>query len=179
MGEKNRSTGQIVLALAFFLILIILSLPAAGIPGPVIAVEEPGCDPRPPLDLRIVMDDFAPGPPGGLASISIEIEPHAAMGEIEVSVRLLQGMRFGDGSTDKDWRIAVPAGSLFTIPEVIQVPGDGLFLVKLDAGADLDRGGRVRRSRGLRIFAGVEPVRPQARGRALEYPARETEDPLP
>ncbi|MBI4160963.1 MAG: hypothetical protein HY509_00775 [Acidobacteria bacterium] len=127
--------------------------------------------PSPPLEFRLELVEFLPSAPGGLATLRVTVRPEAVMDEITVGGKLTSGMRFSDGASEKSWRVSLPSGSEHSFTETIQVPGDGVFVVVLRAESRLADGTPVQRSRGIRIYSGVEPVAPRPRGRALEFPA--------
>ncbi len=139
------------------------------------APQTVSCEPQPPLDLDLAVTGFQPSPPGGIATIRVTLLPTAEMGEVTVSGRLNQGMSFLDGSAEKTWRVNVPVGTTAEFTDEILVPDDGLFVIVLQAEAVRSNGQPVHRSRGLKIWAGVQPPQPRQRGKVLEF----TGEPLP
>ena len=162
----------------FFLALVILT-PAILLSDSVSGKGELLSEPRTALGFGLSLSGFQPAAEGGIATIRISVQARTEIGPIKVSGRLNQGMTFLDGSAEKSWLLSVPAGTSGEFTEEIQISANGLHIVILEAESTLPSGRSIHRSRGLKIWAGIEPPRPRRRGQVLEYPAVQNEDPLP
>lgn len=162
------------LASVLLALLVIPSNPAKDTPSRSLL-----CEPQSPLGFQLALEEFEPATQGGIARLRIVVAPQAEMGEVVVFGQLRQGLRFTDGSTERTWRLSVPAGSEQAFSEEIQIPTDGMHVIVLEADSVLLNGRPVHRSRGLKIFANVTPPGPAKRGRALEFPGQVQGEPLP
>ncbi len=172
MGTKYRSP------FIFFLALVILT-PAIFLTNSVFGKGELLSEPRTALGFSLSLSGFQPAAEGGIATIRVSVQPRAEIGPIKVSGRLHQGMIFLDGSAEKTWLLSVPAGTSGEFTEEIQIPANGLHIVILEADSTLPSGRSIHRSRGLKIWAGIEPPQARRRGQVLEYPAVQNQGPLP
>lgn len=172
MDEIRKNKG-LLLALVWSFAIFLLSLHSvfgqSSTTKKNYAPPAVSCDPKSPLDFNLTLSSFVPFSSGGLATIKIDLFPHTLMGDAVVFGRLKQGLRFSDGSSVKTWNLPIPTGNETSFTEEIQVPADGTFVVILEAESILPNGIRIHRSRGLRIFAGVEPPGPTLRGNVLEF----------
>jgi hypothetical protein len=182
MAGLNQSIGRGFRRIPVLCILLGLILVAPFRASPPSADPPPGpivCEPRPPLDFQVILEEFAPAAQGGIARIRIAVTPRTGMGGILISGRLLHGMRFSDGSTERSWQLTIPTGSEQSFTEEIQIPDDGMRVIALEADSSLANGRPVHRSQGIRVYAGIEPPSPRKRGRALEFQGQIQGEPLP
>lgn len=172
METDYRSPFVLFLALLILTPAILLSCPLSG-NGKLLS------EPRTALGFGLSLAGFQPAAEGGIATIRVTVLPRAETGPIKVSGRLNQGMTFLDGSVEKSWLLSVPAGTSGEFTEEILIPTNGLHIVILEADSTLPSGRSVHRTRGLKIWAGIEPPQPRRRGQVLEYPAVQNQGPLP
>ena len=172
MDEIRKSKGPLLAVVWSFAISLLVFHPVFGqssTPKGDHASPPVSCDPKSPLDFRLTLSSFVPSSSGGLATIKIDLFPHTLMGDAVISGRLKQGLRFSDGSSVKTWNLPIPTGIKTSFTVEIQVPADGTFVIILEAESFLPNGIRIHRSRGLKIYAGVEPPGPTLRGNVLEF----------